>query len=96
MLGTLPSKAKRRFNLLLLEEKEYYFEDHGAFLYLPPDNSSQVAATQHSTAQRSAVQAIAHHSLALFDCSLLPSPSRVSVCSRHLPSSVEGSAAHLQ
>ena len=50
MLGTLPNKAKRRFNLLLLEEKEYYFEDHGAFLYLPPENNTQVSTAQHRTA----------------------------------------------
>ena len=37
MLGSIPSKAKRRFNLLLLEEREYYFEDFGGFLHLPPE-----------------------------------------------------------
>jgi hypothetical protein len=35
MLGTLPTQTKRRFSLLLLEEKEYYFEDYGGFLHLP-------------------------------------------------------------
>ena len=39
MLGSIPNKAKRRFNLLFLEEKEYYFEDFGGFLHLPPEPS---------------------------------------------------------
>ena len=56
MLGTLPSKAKRRFNLLLLEEKEYYFEDHGAFLHLPPEHSAQVTTAQRCTTLQCAIK----------------------------------------
>src|ERR1700722_7066428 len=47
MLGTIPSKAKRRFNLLLLEEKEYYFEDYGGFCHLPPTPTEQLVSMIH-------------------------------------------------
>ena len=42
MLGTSEKKTRKRFNLLLLEERDHYFEDYGAYLHLPPSGNNVV------------------------------------------------------
>jgi len=54
------ARHKRRFNLLMLEEREYYFEDYGGFMHVADDSSASRKSGSTSFRHRQRVKGRLH------------------------------------